>query len=50
MGLPVRSPPFEKTTYQSVLELGILVGPSKPLVPQLRSAIEVDRGNDLHIT
>ena len=37
-------------TYQSVLELGILIGPSEPLVPQLRSTIEVDRGNDFHIT
>ena len=37
-------------TYKSVLELGILIGSTQPLVPQLRPAIQVDRSDDFHIT
>ena len=37
-------------TYKSVLELGILISSTQPLIPQLRPAIQVDGSDDFHIT
>jgi len=37
-------------TYKGILELGILISSTQPLIPQLRPAIQVDRSDDFHIT
>lgn len=37
-------------TYKSVLELGILISPTEPLIPQLRPAIQVNGSDNFHVT